>query len=75
DRYGMGDSSYFYACGPLPMLRSLCLNLDMDGEVSMEARMGCGFGICMCCSLETRNGAKRICKEGPVFRKEDLIWK
>lgn len=69
----IGD--YFYGCGPLPMLRALCLGLDMPGEVSMEARMGCGFGACMCCSLETRTGSRRICKEGPVFRKEDLIWK
>lgn len=69
------NADYFYACGPLPMLRSLCLTLDMPGQVSLEARMGCGFGACMCCSLETRKGAKRICKDGPVFRKEELIWK
>ncbi len=75
DRYDLGDAAYFYACGPLPMLRALCLNLNIEGEVSMESRMGCGFGICMCCSLETKDGAKRICKEGPVFRKENLIWK
>lgn len=68
-------ASYFYACGPLPMLKALCENLDIPGEVSMESRMGCGFGICMCCSLETRSGSRRICKEGPVFRKEELIWK
>lgn len=67
--------SYFYGCGPMPMLRALCQNMDFDGEVSLEARMGCGFGACVCCSLETRSGSKRICKEGPVFRKEDLIWK
>lgn len=65
---------YFYACGPLPMLRSLCA-LPIRGELSLESRMGCGFGVCMCCSLETTDGAKRICKEGPVFRKEELIWK
>lgn len=64
----------FYACGPLPMLRAVC-TLPMAGEVSIDARMGCGFGICMCCSLETKSGAKRICKEGPVFDKEELIWK
>lgn len=69
------DADYFYACGPLPMLRALCLGLDLPGEVSMEARMGCGFGACMCCSLETTVGSQRICKEGPVFRKEELIWK
>lgn len=66
---------YFYACGPMPMLKALCTGLDIPGQVSLEARMACGFGVCMCCSLETKNGAKRICKDGPVFDKEDLIWK
>lgn len=65
---------YFYACGPLPMLRSLC-SLETPGELSLDERMACGFGVCMCCSLETVDGPKRICKEGPVFRKEVLIWK
>ena len=65
---------YFYACGPLPMLKSVS-TLPKDGELSLESRMGCGFGICMCCSIETKDGTKRICKEGPVFRKEELIWK
>lgn len=69
------DPDYFYACGPLPMLRALCGALDIPGQLSLEARMACGFGVCMCCSLETRSGAKRICKDGPVFDKEDLIWK
>lgn len=66
---------YFYACGPMPMLRALSLGLDIPGELSIESRMGCGFGACMCCSVETAGGAKRICKDGPVFRKEELIWK
>lgn len=66
---------YFYACGPMPMLRALCLGLDLPGEVSIESRMGCGFGACMCCSVATADGAKRICKDGPIFRKEELIWK
>ena len=66
---------YYYACGPLPMLRSICLSLPSSGQISMESRMGCGFGACVCCSLETREGSKRICKEGPVFKKEELIWK
>lgn len=66
---------YFYACGPLPMLKALCNTLDIPGQLSLEARMACGFGVCMCCSLETKKGAKRICKDGPVFDKEDLIWK
>lgn len=69
------DGDYFYACGPMPMLRSLCLNLDMPGEVSIESRMGCGFGACVCCSVQTADGVKRICKDGPIFRKEELIWK
>ena len=65
---------YFYACGPLPMLKVLS-DLPADGELSLECRMGCGFGACMCCSLETTHGTKRICKEGPVFKKSVLIWK
>lgn len=69
------ECDYFYACGPMPMLRALCGSLEWSGEVSLDERMACGFGVCMCCSVETRSGAKRICKEGPVFRKEDLIWK
>lgn len=69
------EGDYFYACGPMPMLRAICGALDLPGEVSLEARMGCGFGACVCCSLETRSGAKRICLEGPVFKKDELIWK
>ncbi len=66
---------YFYACGPLPMLRALCNTLKIPGELSLEARMACGFGVCMCCSLATKDSAKRICKDGPVFKKDELIWK
>lgn len=66
---------YFYACGPLPMMRALCNELPIEGQLSLDERMACGFGICMCCSLETRNGAKRICKDGPVFYKDEIIWK
>lgn len=69
------EGDYFYACGPMPMLRSLCLNLEMPGEVSIESRMGCGFGACVCCSVQTADGVKRICKDGPIFRREELIWK
>ncbi len=69
------SGDYFHACGPMPMLRALCQGLDIPGEVSIESRMGCGFGTCMCCSVEAAVGAKRICKDGPVFRKEELIWK
>ena len=66
--------SYYYACGPVPMLRAVFRTCASDGEFSLEERMGCGFGACMGCSLQTRNGAKRVCREGPVFRKEDLLW-
>ena len=69
------QGDYFYACGPMPMLRAVCGGLEWSGEVSLDERMACGFGVCMCCSIETKSGVKRICKEGPVFRKEDLIWK
>lgn len=65
---------YFYACGPTPMLKAVAA-LPADGQISMECRMGCGFGACMCCSVKTTKGNKRICKEGPVFNKEELIWK
>lgn len=65
---------YFYACGPLPMLRALCDATATDGELSFEGRMGCGFGACMGCSCKTHKGNKRICKEGPVLRKEEIIW-
>lgn len=65
---------YFYSCGPLPMLKALGEQCEVDGELSLEERMGCGFGICMGCSIMTRSGAKRVCKEGPVFKKEDIIW-
>ncbi|MBR2027066.1 MAG: dihydroorotate dehydrogenase electron transfer subunit [Alistipes sp.] len=68
------EADYFYSCGPLPMLKALCNSLDIDGEVSLEERMGCGFGICMGCSIHTTKGAKRVCKDGPVFKKEEVIW-
>ncbi len=68
------DADYFYSCGPLPMLKALCNVLEIDGEISLEERMGCGFGICMGCSIQTTKGAKRVCKDGPVFKKEEVIW-
>lgn len=68
------EFDYFYACGPMPMLKAIS-SLPTEGELSLECRMGCGFGACMCCSLETNDGVKRICKEGPVFKKSELIWK
>lgn len=63
---------YFYTCGPMPMMKAVCEAFDFDGELSLETRMGCGFGACMGCSIQTKNGIKRICKEGPVFRKSEL---
>ncbi len=68
------DFDTFYACGPLPMLRALCNATTCDGQLSLEERMGCGFGACMGCSCKTRSGSKRVCKEGPVFPKEEIIW-
>ena len=68
------DFSYFYSCGPEPMLRALCNATDKSGELSFEERMGCGFGACMGCSCKTLTGNKRICKDGPVMRKEEIIW-
>ncbi len=66
------DYDYFYACGPLPMLRALS-TLDTDGQLSFEERMGCGFGGCMGCSCKKTDGSySRICKEGPVFKKGDI---
>ena len=65
---------YFYSCGPLPMLKALSQSVAADGELSLEERMGCGFGICMGCSIQTASGAKRVCKEGPVFKKEETLW-
>lgn len=68
------DFDYFYSCGPLPMLKALCGCTDKAGELSFEERMGCGFGACMGCSCKTLTGNKRICKEGPVMRREEIIW-
>lgn len=65
---------YFYACGPMPMLKALSLSCEQQGELSFEERMGCGFGACMGCSCKTLTGNKRICKEGPVMRKEEILW-
>ena len=66
--------TYFYSCGPEPMLKALYNASVTKGEMSFEERMGCGFGACMGCSCKTVTGNKRICKEGPVLKKEDIIW-
>ena len=68
------DFDYFYACGPLPMLRALAEAVAQDGQLSFEERMGCGFGACMGCSCKTKYGNKRICREGPVLEKGEVIW-
>ena len=66
--------SDFCACGPEPMLKALYKATDTTGQMSFEERMGCGFGACMGCSCKTSTGSKRICKEGPVLRKEEILW-
>ena len=67
-----GKQSYYYTCGPLPMIKALIQAAGTHGEVSMEERMGCGFGACMGCTIQTTKGPKRVCKEGPVFPAEEL---
>ncbi len=66
--------SYFYTCGPEPMLKAVYKTSVTSGQLSFEKRMGCGFGACMGCSCKTITGYKRICKEGPVLYKEEIIW-
>jgi dihydroorotate dehydrogenase electron transfer subunit len=68
------DYSYFYTCGPEPMLKAVHKQSTSDGEMSFEERMGCGFGACMGCSCKTLTGNKRICKEGPVLKKGEILW-
>lgn len=68
------DYSYFYTCGPAPMFRAIEQTAKTSGQFSFEERMGCGFGACMGCSCKTKNGNKRICKEGPVLVREEIIW-
>ena len=66
--------SYFYTCGPEPMLKAVFKATDTSGQFSFEERMGCGFGACMGCSCKTVTGYKRICKAGPVLFKEEILW-
>ena len=68
------DYSYFYACGPEPMLKAVWRTAKGSGQLSFEKRMGCGFGACMGCSCRTITGSKRICREGPVLTKEEIRW-
>ena len=66
--------TYFYTCGPTPMLKALFNATVTSGQFSFEERMGCGFGACMGCSCKTNFGNKRVCKDGPVFEKEEILW-
>ena len=68
------DYSYFYTCGPEPMLKAVYRKTLTSGQFSFEERMGCGFGACMGCSCRTITGYKRICREGPVLEKEEILW-
>ena len=68
------EYTYFYTCGPEPMLKAVYKASATSGQMSFEKRMGCGFGACMGCSCKTITGYKRICKEGPVMRKEEILW-
>lgn len=70
----LGEFSHVYACGPEPMLKAVYDMCPCGGEFSFEERMGCGFGACMGCSCKTKYGYKRICKDGPVLSKEEIIW-
>ncbi len=68
------DYSYFFTCGPLPMFKAIEAIATGSGQYSFEERMGCGFGACMGCSCKTKYGNKRICKDGPVLEREEIIW-
>ena len=68
------DPGYYYACGPEPMLKAVYKALPCSGQLSFEERMGCGFGACMGCTCKTVTGYKRICRDGPVLRKEEILW-
>ena len=65
---------YFYTCGPMVMMKAVCSVLEGPGEASLEERMGCGAGFCYGCSIQTKNAPRRVCKDGPVFKKEELLW-
>ena len=68
------EYSYFYTCGPMPMFKAVNAASVTSGQFSFEERMGCGFGACMGCSCKTKYGNKRICKDGPVLVKEEIVW-
>ena len=71
---GRAASPSGISAGPMPMLQALCSATPLDGQLSLEARMGCGFGACMGCTCKTTHGSKRVCKDGPVFTKEEIVW-
>ena len=66
--------TYFYTCGPMPMFRAIEKTALTSGQYSFEERMGCGFGACMGCTCKTKYGNKRICKDGPVLQREEIVW-
>lgn len=68
------DYDYFYTCGPMPMFKAIEGVVKTSGQYSFEERMGCGFGACMGCSCKTKYGSKRICKDGPVLKREEIVW-
>ncbi len=68
------EYTYFYTCGPMPMFRAIEKTAVTSGQYSFEERMGCGFGACMGCSCKTKYGNKRICKDGPVLEREEIVW-
>ena len=68
------DYDYFYTCGPMPMFKAIESVAKTSGQYSFEERMGCGFGACMGCSCKTKYGNKRICKDGPVLEREEIVW-
>lgn len=68
------DYTYFYTCGPEAMLKAVYAKSVTAGQLSFEERMGCGFGACMGCSHKTKDSYKRVCKDGPVFEKEEILW-
>jgi len=68
------DYDFYYACGPINMLKAIHKSIEIDGELSLEERMGCGIGACMGCTIQTKTGPKRVCYNGPVFNKNDLLW-
>ena len=67
------EYTYFYACGPMPMFKAMEQVMATSGQYSFEERMGCGFGACMGCTIQTKSGYKRVCKDGPVFFREEVF--